>query len=487
MKKWLAVLLSICAALIACTSCAIGNNVIVPTYHYHTDHTGVYILVDAVDNTGESAVLQVEWHNETAYEVVYAMPYQIEYKDGDEWINIQTEDLNYSYEEITIAPQSIAMEEYSTAGFDLSKMGTYRLRTKCTILTDEAQGCVLWVEFEMKNSLQVESHKVTAELDDWLYEGLNKRYKTGENVVVKIGIAHDIGFSLYINGKALQRDPWESGQKYWQYTFTMPNEDVVLTYKTSDGMGMLEKPCEHTYQYNRDERGHWWNYTCGCETPSNFSQHFDDNADGKCDDCDFDLEDIGKKPDIFFAAAYPSEFIYQDRYYYAVQGVGVEDTVALDNVGDLLGYIIREEDVEAFTQEYPNVDYVVSAGVYEYATNSRVAFYKVKGNDDLSLICVNQGGVYQLFEEVTNFYKVTIVDKYNEFIDKPNREYFVAGMVITIHCYPIMDADLVMYINGVRIGIQKTVKTNDGHYIWEYSFTVPEEDIVITFAMSGGM
>ena len=55
-------------------------------------------------------------------------------------------------------------------------------------------------------------------------------------------------------------------------------------------------------------------------------------------------------------------------------------------------------------------------------------------------------------------------------------------MVITIHCYPIMDADLVMYINGVRIGIQKTVKTNDGHYIWEYSFTVPEEDIVITFA-----
>lgn len=485
MKKLFTLLVSICFALLVCASCAIGNKVILPTYRYHTDYAGVYILIDSVDNTGKNSVLQVEWHNETDYEVSYAMPYQIEYKDGDEWVNIQTEDLNYAYEEITIAPQSITMEEYSTAGFDLSKTGTYRLRTNCTILTDDAQGCVLWVEFEMKNSLQVESHKVTAELDDWLHEDLKRRYKTGENVVVKIGIAHDIGFSLYMNGKALQQDPWESGRDYWQYTFTMPNEDVVLTYKTS--AGVLEKPCEHTYQYNRDATGHWWNYTCGCETPSNFSQHFDEDTDGKCDDCGFELKSIGTTPDIFYSACYPSEITYQGKYYYTVQGAGVEDNVPSENVGDLLGYIIREEDVDAFTQEYPNVDYIIDPSIYDYSKNNRVAFYKVKGYDDLSLICVLEEGVYQLFEEIQNVYKVTIVDKYNEFIDKPNREYFVAGMVITIHCYPIMDADLVMYINGERIGIQKSVKTNDGDYIWEYSFTVPEEDIVVTFGMSGGM
>ena len=85
-------------------------------------------------------------------------------------------------------------------------------------------------------------------------------------------------------------------------------------------------------------------------------------------------------------------------------------------------------------------------------------------------------------------YKVTIVENgYDKFFDKPMGEYFEAGTVITIHCYPIMDADLVMYINGKRIGIQHSVEGEDGYYIWEYSFTVPEEDIVVTFKTEGGM
>jgi hypothetical protein len=267
----------------------------------------------------------------------------------------------------------------------------------------------------------------------------------------------------------------------------MPNEDVVLTYKTWDGM-LQEKPCEHTYQWLASECGHQKVYTCGCPYPDIVELHTDNNNDGKCDVCGFKLESIDALPDIFYGACYPSEITYQGKYYYTVQGVGVETEIGLDKVGDLLGYIIREEDVQAFMKEYPNGDYVIDPSVYDYHTNNRVAFYKVKGYEDLSLIYVNEGGgVYRLFEEITNFYKVTIVDKHNEFIDKPNREYFVAGMTITIHCYPIMDADLVMYINGKRIGIQHSVEGEDGYYIWEYSFTVPEEDIVVTFEMSGGM
>ena len=77
----------------------------------------------------------------------------------------------------------------------------------------------------------------------------------------------------------------------------------------------------------------------------------------------------------------------------------METKVPLENIGDLLGYIIREEDVDAFTQEYPNVDYIIDPSIYDYSTNNRVAFYKVKGYDDLSLICMEQLGVYVLFQE----------------------------------------------------------------------------------------
>lgn len=90
-------------------------------------------------------------------------------------------------------------------------------------------------------------YKVTAELDDWLYDNLKKRYKAGEEVIVKINIAHDIGFSLYMNGEELPRNLRESGREYWQYTFTMPEEDVLLTYKTYDGMQMLPFPTEFSF------------------------------------------------------------------------------------------------------------------------------------------------------------------------------------------------------------------------------------------------
>lgn len=44
---------------------------------------------------------------------------------------------------------------------------------------------------------------------------------------------------------------------------------------------------EHTYDYYRDEIGHSWSYTCGCETPPNFAQHYDGDGDNKCDGCDW--------------------------------------------------------------------------------------------------------------------------------------------------------------------------------------------------------
>lgn len=238
MKKFLTMLLSgLCFLTGVCfAGCSGKENVIIPTGNYYSDEEGIYLTIGLVDSTDEHTKLNVKWHNETDYEVIYVLPYYIEYKNGEEWTNINTADPNYDLTEMKVAPHSTRTQVYTTAYFDVSKTGTYRLRTDCVVLATDMPSCNLWVEFEVKASSQTKSHKVTARLGDWLYGSLKSRYKEGENVVVKIGIAYDIGFSLYMNGRKLQQDPHESGRDYWQYTFTMPGEDVVLTYKTSDGM-----------------------------------------------------------------------------------------------------------------------------------------------------------------------------------------------------------------------------------------------------------
>ena len=108
-------------------------------------------------------------------------------------------------------------------------------------------------------------------------------------------------------------------------------------------------------------------------------------------------EDEPGNNDIFYAAAYPQEFEYNGRWYYIVQGDGAKTSVTKEELGELLGYIIREEDIPSFTQEYPNVDYVVDNGIYEYETNNRVALYSIKEYPDLSVICMKQLSEYVLF------------------------------------------------------------------------------------------
>ena len=108
-------------------------------------------------------------------------------------------------------------------------------------------------------------------------------------------------------------------------------------------------------------------------------------------------EDNSGNNDIFYAASYPQEFEYNGRWYFIVQGDGAKTSVTKEELGELLGYIILEEDISSFTKEYPNVDYVVDNGIYEYETNNRVALYSIKKDPDLSVICMKQLTEYVLF------------------------------------------------------------------------------------------
>ena len=57
---------------------------------------------------------------------------------------------------------------------------------------------------------------------------------------------------------------------------------------------------------------------------------------------------------------------------------------------------------------------------------------------------------------------------------------YSAGIMLEFYAYPIMDADLAMYVNGEFYQTQDTVKI-DGEYRWRYSLLLPYEDIDIEF------
>ena len=50
----------------------------------------------------------------------------------------------------------------------------------------------------------------------------------------------------------------------------------------------------------------------------------------------------------------------------------------------------------------------------------------------------------------TGTFKLNIIDNNSFIYDKPEEQYsyFAPGTIIKLHTYPIMDVDLMMYVNG---------------------------------------
>lgn len=79
-------------------------------------------------------------------------------------------------------------------------------------------------------------YSITMNDADWLWEDLQPTYKAGETVSVKIGMALDVGFMFLVNGEKGVATCNDVDGLYWDFTFTMPAEDVVIDFKTYDGM-----------------------------------------------------------------------------------------------------------------------------------------------------------------------------------------------------------------------------------------------------------
>ena len=68
---------------------------------------------------------------------------------------------------------------------------------------------------------------------------VSRKYKEGEQVVVKTNIILDMSLTVYVNGKSIGTGKAiKTGDEYthWEYYFTMPSEDVTITFEEKDGM-----------------------------------------------------------------------------------------------------------------------------------------------------------------------------------------------------------------------------------------------------------
>ena len=128
-----------------------------------------------------------------------------------------------------------------------------------------------------------------------------KRAKPGDTVVLRTGPIMDADLDFYANGVKLENTHNDSD--YWEYTFIMPDEDVVITHDIIGGFGPKEcinhidenndgicDDCnhEHTITYiSADIAGHFENFTCGCPHDHGAVPHYDENDDYICDACGY--------------------------------------------------------------------------------------------------------------------------------------------------------------------------------------------------------
>ena len=125
----------------------------------NTEYEGVYISIESVDTDDlGNYVLNVAWRNDTRKEVTYGTPYSIQYKDGDEWVSVSTDEMVFTTQGFLLAPDGTARRRYSSAPFDISRKGSYRLLVSFSVKEGgKYVSYKTWATFSVGETLDVDS------------------------------------------------------------------------------------------------------------------------------------------------------------------------------------------------------------------------------------------------------------------------------------------------------------------------------------------
>ncbi len=208
------------------------------------------------------------------------------------------------------------------------------------------------------------------------------------------------------------------------YSDSPVSGEIIIAF-TEDALKAVHKDIqlhEHTREMRSNEYAHWYYYTCGCETPENSAKHSDIDENYICDDCDYVMPG--------------HEHSYE--YYHDDIGHGWSYTCGCKNPPNFAQHFDGEGNgrCDETSCEYHMVSYSISY-------------------------------VGKIASEI-------LMDGYAPTEAKP-------GNTVQLRAYPIIDADLVLYANGVKL-----IQTYADYDFWEYIFTMPNEDVVITYEIIDG-
>lgn len=117
---------------------------------WHSDFPGIYVQVLDITNKAEQETLLVSWNNETEHTVTYGERFWIERLENGEWIDCSLAEINYYTIGYMLDASDVEQKEYTlTNNYDLSKPGTYRFCSTCSIdvVGEKPTTCSLWTEF----------------------------------------------------------------------------------------------------------------------------------------------------------------------------------------------------------------------------------------------------------------------------------------------------------------------------------------------------
>ncbi len=112
---------------------------------------------------------------------------------------------------------------------------------------------------------------------EYLVSGIHKEEYRGS--LVEIAAVPPMGKTLKmtINGTDIPVAKELDGQQI--FAFIMPYGNIEIAIKAIDH--------EHTGEWHSGEEAHWYEFTCGCESPDVAELHLDGNGDQKCDICEY--------------------------------------------------------------------------------------------------------------------------------------------------------------------------------------------------------
>ena len=270
---------------------------------------------------------------------------------------------------------------------------------------------------------------------DWLYEGLNGSYRAGQRVAIKLetSIARE-EYSVLVNGEEITYFGFSDSYRYYLYTFTMPEEDVVVDLTI--GSGFMPNGCfqDLLYAYRAEN------------TMANViavSKGYGEYQNG-------------------LRAA----IILSDRVNY-VEEVWTEKVAGFNFIYPNSNHIsvLYEGALCTLTDAY-TAGYLTTADVEQMYYLHKVYFADLY-NDG------NGAGSETDFDGEA--YSVVVKASSSDLYEPLNVSYR-AGERVDLKLGLITDTGVIVFVNGKEL--QQT-PLNFNYEYWLYTFKMPEEDVII--------